>query len=208
MIITTALIKGAVPNVSEENLNIFVQSFNKWAPVFSINTQLRAAHFLAQVMHESSCLKRTEENLAYSSSGLLKTFPKYFKTPELSAEYAYKPTKIANRVYANRMGNGYEDSGDGWRYRGRGLIMITGRNNYEAYENSGYCNGSVTEHPEWLTSYPGAIKSAMWFWSLNGCNELADMDNIAAITKRINGGINGYNERIRYLCKFKKALRL
>ena len=113
------------------------------------------------------------------------------------------------------MGNGNESSGDGWKYRGRGLIQLTGRSNVKAYMNSGYCNGNVLEHPEWLAQYPGALKSAMWFWKANGLSDLADHDDgskitgdkiCEQITRRINGGINGLAQRQYYTRMAKKVL--
>jgi len=204
MVITEAQLKRAVPNVSKERVWEFVKAWNKYSEQFEINTPLRTVHALAQFFCESSALNRLEENLNYSVKRLRQVFPKYFKTDAEAAAYAYKPMQIANRVYANRMGNGNEASGDGYRYRGRGVIQLTGRNNLLAYERSGYCVGKVTEHPEWLTQFPGALKSAMWYWKANGCNALADKDDINAVTKRINGGLNGLSDRAYYLRRFKR----
>ena len=213
MVITEAQLRRQIPNINNESLSLFVGVFNEWSDRFGINTKKRVVHFLSQVMHESSALNRLEENLRYSADGLLRTFPKYFNTYNVS-EYAYKPEKIANRVYANRLGNGNEQSFDGWQYRGRGCIQITGKANYKAYANSGFCNGDLVGHPEWLTKYPGALKSAMWFWYKNGCNEIADKDNwqrvidgeqvVTTITKRINGGLNGIAERKFFYRRLRK----
>jgi len=192
--------------MSQEAVAEFVRVFNVWNDRFGITTPLRMAHFLATVWHESAGLTRTVENLNYSAQGLRRTFPKYFPTAALANQYARKPQAIANRVYANRMGNGNEASGDGWRYRGRGLIQLTGRSNYQAYQNSAFCNGDLMGHPEWLSQYPGALKSAMWFWWKNGCNELADRDDATAVCRRVNGGLNGLDERKIYLGKFKTML--
>jgi putative chitinase len=147
------------------------------------------------------------ENLNYSANRLMQVFPKYF-TPATAAQYARKPEMIASCVYANRMGNGKESTGDGWRYRGRGYIQITGRANYQAYQNSGLCVGNLMEHPEWLTKSPGRMKSAMWYFMKSGCNELADKDNLEAITRRINGGLNGLSNRAYYLRKIKRIFFL
>ena len=196
-----------MPNAAEENRRQFVEYFNRHADRFGITTSLRAAGFLSQVAVESAELRATAENLKYSAKGLLRTFPRYFKTQEQAAAYAYKPVNIANRVYANRLGNGNEASGDGWRYKGRGLIQLTGRANYAAYNKSGFCTGDVVRYPEYLERYPGCLKSAMWYWMRNGLNELADSGDVAAMTRRVNGGLNGISERQRYYVRARKALR-
>lgn len=184
----------------------FVRIFNAWNDAFQITTPLRIAHFLATVWHESSGLTRLTENLNYSAQGLRRTFARYFPTVTLANQYARKPQAIANRVYANRMGNGNEASGDGWRYRGRGLIQLTGRANYAAYQQSGFCNGDLLSHPEWLAQYPGALKSAMWFWWKSGCNALADRDDATAVCRRVNGGTNGLDDRKAWLVRWKGAI--
>ena len=205
MTITRAQILRAVPTAERKNLDEFVSTFNKWADSFGLNTPLRIVHFLAQVFHESGNLKYMEENLNYSASGLLKTFPKYFTKATASA-YARKPEKIANRVYADRMGNGNEVSGDGWKFRGRGLVQLTGKDNYKAYARSKHCVGDLMSHPEWLCKYPGALKSAMWYWQEHGLNELADQDNVEAVTRKVNGGFNGLADRMFLYRRFKKEI--
>jgi len=202
--ITVQQIMRAVPSANRERATELVQVFNDWNERFQINTPLRVSFFLAHVLHESGNLKYVEENLNYSADGLRKTFPKYFPTAALAAQYARQPQKIANRVYADRMGNGNEASGDGWRYRGRGMIQLTGKFQYQSYQNSGFCNGNLVAHPEWLTKSPGHTKSAMWYWYSHGCNELADRDDNISVTKRINGGLNGYANRDYLLRRFKK----
>lgn len=162
---------------------------------FNINTPRRQAMFLAQIMHESGALSTVVENLNYRADRLLVVFPKYFKTQAQADAYAKQPQKIANRVYANRLGNGDEASGDGWKFRGRGAIQLTGRSNYNA------CGGSVGHDlitdPAWLETPDGAIASAGWFWAQNGLNKLADTGDFVAVTKRINGGTNGITDRTR-----------
>lgn len=204
MKITEAQILRAVPDTDRQRVKLFADTFNAWSEAFEITTPIRLVHFLAQVFHESGNLKYVEENLNYSAEALRRVFPNYFKKPEIAAAYARKPVQIANKVYANRMGNGSEASGDGWRYRGRGLLQLTGKNNYRAYQNSGFCNGDLVSHPEWLANFPGALKSAMWFWKSNGCNTLADKDNVVALTRRINGGENGLSNRQYLLRRFKR----
>jgi putative chitinase len=150
MMITQQQIRRAVPEVNGKALDAFVAGFNQWAVHFNVNSPLRFAHFLSQVIWESNYLKAIEENLNYSADGLLKTWPSRF-TRENAVEYARKPEKIANYVYANRMGNGNEASGDGWRYHGRGLIMLTGKEMYQKYGKSSWCIGDPVEHPEILS---------------------------------------------------------
>lgn len=206
MIITEPQIRRIMPKAKNENVKEFVKTFNEYSEMFGINTKMRAAHFLGQIAEESAQLNATVENLNYSADGLLRVFKKYFPTRELALQYARQPQKIANRVYSNRMGNGSEASGDGWKYKGRGIIMLTGKSNYAAYKNSGYCNGDLLSHPEWLAQYPGALKSAMWFWSSNGCNALADHDDGIAVTKRVNGGSNNLANRLYFTRMAKRVL--
>ena len=164
-----------------------------------INTPLRLAHFLTQISHESG-LKPISENLNYSAKRLLQIFPKYFNT-EKAILYANKPQLIANKVYANRMGNGSEDSGEGWKYRGRGFIQITGKENYFRLAND--TDLDCLKNPDLLLDEANAMVSAVWFWNLKGLNKLADKDDIVGITKKINGGMNGLEHRKELLKKYK-----
>lgn len=206
MELTIEQVRKVAPRMDGAQMAEFVRIFNAWNDAFQITTPLRIAHFLATVWHESSGLTRLTENLNYSAQGLRRTFARYFPTVTLANQYARKPQAIANRVYANRMGNGNEASGDGWRYRGRGLIQLTGRANYAAYQQSGFCNGDLLSHPEWLAQYPGALKSAMWFWWKSGCNALADRDDATAVCRRVNGGTNGLDDRKAWLVRWKGAI--
>lgn len=190
--------------VSSSNAETHLGMLNAAMNTYNITTPLRIAHFLAQVVHESAHMKATVENLNYSSTGLLKVFPKYFKSEAQAAQYARKPEKIANRVYANRMGNGDEASGDGYRYRGRGLIQLTGKNNYQAF--SKWMGEDVVANPD-LVADPLAAYSAVFYWDTNGLSRLADLDDIVAVTKRINGGTIGLSDRQDLLAKAKRALR-
>lgn len=157
--------------------------------------------FLAQCAHESGYFRRFSENLNYSLEGLLKVFPKYFKYGFRDPyEYRNKPQRIANVVYANRMGNGDEKSGDGWKYRGRGLIQITGKNNYTKC-----LNDLGRTEPEYLETPEGAVRSAIWFWKTN---LLYNEVNMNVITRRINGGFNGLEDRIQQLKKIKAIVNL
>ena len=162
----------------------------------------RIAGFLAQTSHESGKYKFLSENLNYSDKGLLKTFPKYFNESNVM-EYARKPEAIANRVYANRMGNGDEASGDGWKYCGRGLIQLTGKNNYQAFADS--ISMDIDELAGYLVSYEGAVNSALWFWNKNNLNTTADAGDLLMMTKKINGGTHGLAERT---AEYKRILEI
>ena len=206
----------AVPNANRLNAGAFVDVFNQYCEEFGINTTARAVHLLCQVAHESGSFRYVEENLNYSASRLVQVFPKYFNSANAAA-YAYKPEMIANRVYANRMGNGNEASGDGYRYRGRGYVQITGKEMYSNYQKSGYCVGNLVAHPEWLAKAPGNTKSAMWYFKSHGCCELADRDRgdgkigediVRQITRKINGGLNGISDRLYLYRRFRKELGL
>ena len=196
--------------ITRSQLDRFIPGSGSWsAPIneaasrFDISTPDRMAAFLAQTAHESGGFKRLAENLNYSAQALVKTWPSRFDAATAQA-YARKPEKIANKVYASRMGNGDEASGDGWRYRGRGLIQITGRENYAA------CGAALglplLTQPELLEQPDGAAMSAAWFWQTNGCNELADVADFATITRRINGWLTGQSDRVRYWIKAQAAL--
>ncbi|NDB61567.1 glycoside hydrolase family 19 protein, partial [bacterium] len=137
-----------------------------------------------------------KENLNYKATSLRKVFPKYFSTDEIAQEYAHFPEMIANRVYANRMGNGSEDSGDGYKYCGRGLIQLTGHDNYSAFADS--LSMTMPETVEFLQTFEGCVQSACWFWESNGLNDLADAGDIKGMTKRINGGYIGLEDRIKH----------
>jgi len=156
----------------------------------------RAAHFFAQTAHESGNFKAFSENLNYGAKGLLGIFRKYFPTEALARAYERKPEKIANRVYANRMGNGDEASGDGYRYCGRGLIQLTGKSNYQSFAES--IETAVEEVSDYLGTFEGAVQSACWFWETNNLNQWADRGDILTLTKRINGGTIGLEDRIKH----------
>jgi putative chitinase len=137
-----------------------------------------------------------KENLNYKWASLRKVFPKYFPTDELAQAYEKQPQRIANRIYGSRMGNGDEASGDGFRYCGRGLIQLTGRNNYDAFAES--IETPVEEIPAYLETFEGAVQSACWFWETNNLNQFADADDIKTMTRRINGGFIGLEDRIKH----------
>ena len=165
-------------------------------PDYEIDTPQRMAAFLAQTAHESGGYRAIKENLNYRAVTLRKVFPKYFPTDESAAQYAGKPEMIANKVYGNRMGNGDESSGDGYRYCGRGLIQLTGKDNYTRYAQS--LEISVEEASEHLTTFEGCVQSAAWFWENNNLNQWADKGDILTLTKRINGGTIGLEDRIKH----------
>jgi len=160
---------------------------------YEINTPRRIAAFIAQCAHESGNFVFIKENLNYKAASLRKVFPKYFPTDALAAEYANKPERIANRVYANRMGNGNEASGDGYRYCGRGLIQLTGKDNYTFF--AGSLSISEDDASEYLATFEGAAQSACWFWEQNNLNRLADAGDIKGLTRAINGGYIGIIDR-------------
>jgi len=165
-------------------------------PEYDINTPERVAAFIAQCAHESGGFRFLKENLNYKAASLQKVFPKYFPDAGTAAAYANKPEKIANRVYANRMGNGDEASGDGWRYCGRGLIQLTGKNNYTFF--AGSLDIPIEEASEYLETFEGAVQSACFFWDQNGLNKWADAKDILTLTKRINGGTIGLEDRKKH----------
>lgn len=173
-------------------------------PRYDINTALRAAGFISQASHESAAFTRLSENLNYSAEGLNKTFPKYFVSAGRDAStYARNPEKIANIVYANRMGNGDTASGDGWKFRGRGVFQLTGHDNYVAFGSTVHLTAAETV--DYLQTNRGALESACWFWKTNNINSSADAQDIVAMTKHINGGTIGLEERKSL---YKTALRI
>ena len=153
MVITQQQIRRVIPDVNSKNLNAFVASLNMYGVHFGIDSPLRMAMYLAQTLHETGNLRYMEENMNYSAERLLQVFPKYFDA-QTAQEYARKPQRIGSRVYANRMGNGDEASGDGWKYRGRGVIQITGRAMYQKFNDSEWCTEDVVSHPEKLSAFP------------------------------------------------------
>jgi putative chitinase len=168
-------------------------------PEYEINTPQRVAAFLAQCAHESGGFRALKENLNYKAATLRKIFPKYFPDDATANHYASLPNKqeaIANKVYANRMGNGDEASGDGFRYCGRGLIQLTGKENYTWFAAS--LDIPVEEASEYLQTFEGAIQSACWFWESNNLNVQADAGDIKLMTKKINGGFIGLDDRIKH----------
>jgi putative chitinase len=192
---TVDILKDCLPEASDQNIEIFAEPISLTCEEFDIMTPQRAAAFIAQVGHESGNLKFVKENLNYSAQGLVKIFPKYFNA-ETANHYNRNPEAIANRVYANRMGNGDEASGDGWRFRGRGLIQLTGHDNY--VKCGAGLNVDLINDPTYLETPEGAARSAGWFWNSRNLNSLADAGDIKTMTKKINGGFIGLEDRIKH----------
>jgi len=200
--ISTEQMKVIIPDMNWVKAVSYIPHIETVLPNFGIDTPLRKAHFLSQLAHESGGLKYSQENLNYSAKGLRSVFGKYFKTMEMAEAYARQPEKIANRVYANRMGNGDEASGDGWKYRGRGLIQLTGKENYQKF---GQDHGvDCVNNPDLILDPELALTSACWFWKKRNLNRYADDDDLHMVTKRINGGTNGILHRQHYLESFKR----
>lgn len=203
---TEKVLKKCMPAATDANVELFtVPLVNAMARYQISESNRRMAAFLAQVAHESACLKYTSENLNYSATGLLKVFGKYF-SPDQAQQYARNPEMIANRVYANRMGNGPEESGDGWKYRGRGLIQLTGRDNYELLSHA--LGVDFIKDPDLLEKPAAAALSAGWYWHTNGLNTIADIDGFERITRKINGGLNGLADRKEQWARCRQALHV
>lgn len=164
-------------------------------PKYGINTVETVAGFIAQCQHESTDFTVLQENLNYSAKGLRQTFRKYFQTDAIAQQYERKKVAIANRAYANRMGNGPEESGEGWMYRGRGIIQITGKNNYIACSKFLFNDDRLVTNPDLLLEPKYAVLSACWFWDMRDLNESCIKKDIVTMTKRINGGENGIDSR-------------
>lgn len=194
-------LKGHVPDSVLEEIK-------EAETVIGLHSPLRMAHFLAQVAHESGNFKHTVENLNYSSKALRAVFGKYFPTDEIAEEYHRQPEKIANKVYANRMGNGDEASGEGWKFRGRGYIQLTGKNNYTSFGK--FINDDIVDNPDLVAEkYP--LLSAGWFWMENDLSKLADLgaeeENVKGITRRVNGGFHGLEDRLKHFNEFYGLLK-
>jgi len=172
-------------------------------PDYDINTPQRVAAFLAQCGHESGGFTAIKENLNYKAESLVRVWPKYFPNMDIANQYAHNQEKIANRAYANRMGNGPEESGDGYRFCGRGLIQLTGRSNYQAFADS--IETDINDLPEYLATFEGCVQSACWFWEANNLNQYADNFDLVTMTKKINGGTLGLDDRT---ARYKKALQI
>lgn len=189
---------------------VWLAPLNDAMAACDIDTTARQAAFLAQVLVESAGLRQVEEALSYSLPRLRAVWPQRFPSDDMAAPFAHAPERLANHVYASRMGNGDENSGDGWSYRGRGLIQLTGRDNYAALARALSIDALNT--PDLLLRPAGAALSAAWFWQSHHLNDLADLGAEAdgdrrfeEITRRVNGGTNGLGERRTY---WQRALQV
>lgn len=201
--LTEEVVKKHYPTSKPDVVAALVSSLDTLAEKYGLSSPLRLAHFLAQTAHESGGFRLIEENLNYSADGLMKIFPKYFRDKDPQG-YHRQPEKIANVVYASRMGNGDTASGEGYKFRGRGLIQLTGKNNYSALAKD--LGVSIDEAVAYLATPEGAVESAAWFWNKNGLNALADKDDVTAVTKKINGGTIGLDDRMKHTNEFKEIL--
>lgn len=192
--VTVELLQAMCPKTKHTVLEGYVEPLNTVANYYEMDQNpKRIAGFLAQIAHESGGFNFVVENLNYSAKGLMGTFKKYFPTEDIAKQYERKPEKIANRVYANRMKNGPEESGDGYKFRGRGLIQLTGRDNYTKFAEA--LGISLDETVAYLETPNGAVVSAAWFWDNNKLNQYCDKDDFITLTKRINGGTLGLEDR-------------
>jgi putative chitinase len=193
-------LKGHVPDA-------VIAAIPDTAKLFNITTSLRLAHFLAQCGHESGGFRATQENLNYSAKGLRGIFKKYFPTDALAAAYQRNPQKIANRVYGGRMGNGPEASGEGYKFRGRGYIQLTGKENYTAFDKT--VPEDILANPD-LVATKYALASAAFFFNKNNlwkiCDQGATSQVVTAVTKRVNGGTIGLADRIKHFNEYYKLL--
>jgi putative chitinase len=192
------------PQSPKKILEDTVDPINACLRRYDITTVTRASAFIAQVGHECGGFVHMAENLNYSADGLRRIFPRYFPTVDLANAYARNPQKIANRVYASRMGNGPESSGDGWRYRGRGYLQLSGKYNYELFAKA--IENNLSDTISYLETREGAAMSAGWFWNAHRLNVFADQGNFKLITQRINGGQIGAEDREKKYLIAKKVL--
>jgi len=202
--ITITQLEQMFPQAKQANLALYLDALNSTMDANSINTKNRIAGFLAQCCHESGNFSAVVENLNYSSDALHTLYPKYFPSVEVADQYSRQPQKIANHMYANRMGNGDEASGEGWKFRGRGIIQITGKTNYTLCGTS--LQLDLVTNPTLLETPLDATRSAGWYWTLHNINAAADADDIVHMTKIINGGTNGLDNRTKLYNQAKAVL--
>jgi putative chitinase len=194
MILTLDQLRQLIPR--NKHVTYWHHALEQLLPDYGIDTEKRIAAFVAQCAHESGEFTMIKENLNYRWETLRRIFPKYFPNDELAKQFAGKPEAIANKVYANRMGNGDEASGDGYRYSGRGLIQLTGKDNYFWFAES--IGISAEEASEYMSTFEGAAQSACWFWETNNLNKWADQGDIETLTRKINGGTIGIEDRKKH----------
>lgn len=201
--ITKEQLRKAIPDAKESSIEKYYEPLIAAMDYFKINNKKRIAAFLANLAHESAAFNTIEENLNYSAQRLMAVFPKYFRGRNLN-HYHRQPQKIANVVYANRMGNGDKASGEGWKYRGRGLIQLTGKTNYQMLGDA--IDADIVSDPDWILTPEGATISAGWFWNSRKLNDLADREDLREITRKINGGYHGHDDRVRRYRHIRKVL--
>lgn len=190
--LTIDLLKKCLPQARQARLEMFIEGFNETFDTFDMTTPERQAMFLAQTAHESGNFNFVEENLNYRAAALTRIWPSRFPA-DVAAEYGGKPDKIANRAYGGRMGNGPEATGDGFKYRGRGIIQLTGKDNYRACGEA--LGKDLVAEPDLVAQNPYAVLSAGWFWDTRKLNQWCDKGDILTVTKRINGGTIGLDDR-------------
>lgn len=196
------MLRKLCPATNATTLTAFVDGLNDVCDYYEISaTKQRLAMCLGQLIHESGGFRLITENLNYSAARLMEVFPRYFSSIEEARRYGGKPEMIANRVYSNRMGNGPESSGDGWKFRGRGVIQLTGKFNYSRFAEG--LGQSLEETVAYMETPDGAVSSAGWFWDSNDLNSYCDKNDFVGLTKRINGGTNGLADRLHH---YKAAL--
>lgn len=203
--ITKEQLSLSIPGILQVNLDKYYSHLCDTMTKYGILSPLRQASFISQVAHESNKFTAVVENLNYSAEGLLRIFAKYFNSDQAKT-YARKPELIANRVYANRLGNKDEKSGDGWKNRGRGLIQVTGADNIAAFDKAVEANGAIITNPSLIEQPHYATLSAGWFWDMKKLNLVADTGNNKLVSFKVNGGYNGLEERMKYYDLAKKAL--
>lgn len=195
--ITVEQLKQLIPG--NQYVDEWHEALEQLLPEYGIDTSKRIAAFISQCAHESANFTIIKENLNYRWQTLRRMFPKYFPDDAIAQYYASLPNKqqaIANRIYGNRMGNGPEESGDGYKYCGRGLIQLTGKNNYQAFADS--LEMPLDDVAEYLATFEGASQSACWFWETNNLNRFADVGDVKGLTRAINGGYIGLDDRIKH----------
>jgi len=193
-ILTRAQLAQLIPG--NPYVDYWYSAMERCLPDYDINTPQRIAMFVAQCAHESGNFRVLKENLNYRAESLMKVWPRHFPSLDVAKQYAHNQEAIANKAYANRMGNGPEESGDGWRYCGRGLIQLTGKINYQNFAMS--IETPVEEVPAYLGTFEGAVQSACWFWEANNLNAPSDNGDVLTVTKKINGGTIGLADRQKH----------
>jgi putative chitinase len=186
-----------------QHVSYWYDALSACLPDYDINSVQRMAAFIAQCAHESANFTTVVENLNYKAETLMKTWPSRFPNMDIANQYAHNQQAIANKAYASRMGNGDENSGDGYRYCGRGLIQITGKENYQKFADS--ISTPVEQITDFIVTFEGAVQSAAWFWESRDLNNLADIGDIDTMTKKINGGTLGIDDR---KARYSRALQI